>query len=191
MHLACAHHVRRKGRDAALWNKACDLVVNQLLLDAGFSLPQGATHDPTYTGLSAEALYSELARLQDEPPNKGAERPEVQEETEQAEGGTGQSGEGKGESKDQKSPRKGSAARPNYWGDTELPNTVKRKATGNKQSPWPLQEKCGDHPVLDGGSGTAQKQAEQEPTLNSFRLCSVPSIWEICRRAFSVCSENG
>ena len=63
MHLACAHHVRRKGRDAALWNKACDLVVNQLLLDAGFSLPQGATHDPSYAGLSAEARCGQLSVL--------------------------------------------------------------------------------------------------------------------------------
>ena len=52
MHLACAHHVRREERDTALWNKACDIVVNQLLLDAGFSLPQGAVHDPAYAGFS-------------------------------------------------------------------------------------------------------------------------------------------
>ena len=71
MHLACAHHVRREGRDATLWNKACDFVVNQLLLDAGFSLPQGAMHDPAYAGLSVEALYSKLTRLQDEAPNSG------------------------------------------------------------------------------------------------------------------------
>lgn len=77
MHLACAHHVRRGKRDRALWNKACDFVVNQLLLDAGFSLPQGSVHDPAYAGFSVEALYSELARLQDEAPNKGAERPEA------------------------------------------------------------------------------------------------------------------
>ena len=116
-----------KGRDAALWNKACDLVVNQLLLDAGFSLPQGATHDPTYTGLSAEALYSELARLQDEPPNKGAERPEVQEETEQAEGGTGQSGEGKGESKDQKKAHGRGARRGRTIGGTRSFRTQSRE----------------------------------------------------------------
>ena len=101
MHLACAHHVRREGRDATLWNKACDFVVNQLLLDAGFSLPQGAMHDPAYAGLSVEALYSELTRLQDEAPNKGAEQPQAQENTEQTEGGAGQSGDGKGESKGQ------------------------------------------------------------------------------------------
>ena len=101
MHLACAHHVRREERDRELWNKACDIVVNQLLLDAGFSLPQGSVHDPAYAGFSVEALYSELARLQDEAPNKGAERPETQEETEQTEGGGGQPGEGKGEGKSQ------------------------------------------------------------------------------------------
>ena len=107
MHLACAHHVRREERDTALWNKACDIVVNQLLLDAGFSLPQGAVHDPAYAGFSVEALYSELARLQDEAPNKGAKRPEAQEETEQTEGGSGQPGEGKGQGKGQNDPTEG------------------------------------------------------------------------------------
>ena len=58
MHLACAHHVRRGKRDRALWNKACDFVVNQLLLDAGFSLPQGSVHDPAYAGFSVEAPVS-------------------------------------------------------------------------------------------------------------------------------------
>ena len=165
MLLACALHVRRKGRDAALWNKACDLVVNQLLLDAGFSLPQGATHDPSYAGLSAEALYSELARLQDEPPNKGAERPEVQEETEQAEGGTGQSGEGKGESKDQKKPTEGERGEAELLGGHGASEHSQEKGNGQQTKPMAFTGEVRDHPVLDGGNGAAQKQAEQEADI--------------------------
>lgn len=96
------------------------MVVNQLLLDAGFSLPQGAVHDPAYAGFSVEALYSELARLQDEAPNKGAKRPEAQEETEQTEGGAGSRAKGKAKGKDRMIPPKANAARPNCWVDTEL-----------------------------------------------------------------------
>ncbi len=46
LHIAFAHHFRRQGRDPTLWNKACDLSINPILLDAGFSLPQGFAHNP-------------------------------------------------------------------------------------------------------------------------------------------------
>lgn len=72
IHLTCTHHVRREKRDTAFWNRTYDTVVNQLLLDAGSFLPQDAMHDPAYAGFPAEALYSELARLQGGALNKGA-----------------------------------------------------------------------------------------------------------------------
>lgn len=61
MHLACAHHVRRGGRDARLWNEACDVVVDALLLDAGFRLPQGHLEHPEYAGLSVDEAAPEAA----------------------------------------------------------------------------------------------------------------------------------
>lgn len=165
MHLACAHHVRREGRDATLWNKACDFVVNQLLLDAGFSLPQGAMHDPAYAGLSVEALYSELTRLQDEAPNKGAEQPQAQENTEQTEGGAGQSGDGKGESKGQSDSAQGERGDAELSGGHGASERSQDKGEGQRTKPVSFTGEVRDHPVLDGSGGTAQKQAEQEADI--------------------------
>src|SRR5206468_2698134 len=39
MHCALAHMSRRGTRDLVLWNIACDLAINPLLLDAGIKLP--------------------------------------------------------------------------------------------------------------------------------------------------------
>jgi predicted metal-dependent peptidase len=63
LHLACAHHVRRAGRDKALWNRACDLAINPLLLEAGLELPSGYLHDPDFEGRSAEAIYAALLEV--------------------------------------------------------------------------------------------------------------------------------
>ena len=67
MHLACAHHVRRNGRDARIWNEACDVVVDALLLGAGFRLPQGHLEHPEYAGLSVDEVYSRLASCRTRP----------------------------------------------------------------------------------------------------------------------------
>jgi predicted metal-dependent peptidase len=66
MHNALAHHARRGPRDAKRWNVACDLAVNPLLLEAGFSLPdsrpvpgEGKFKDLP-RGKSAEDYYGHL-----------------------------------------------------------------------------------------------------------------------------------
>ena len=74
LHLAFGHHLRRKGRDSAQWNRACDLAVNHILLETGFTLPQGFTHNPAYAGMSADEIFEALASLQDAPDNKGSPR---------------------------------------------------------------------------------------------------------------------
>ena len=63
MHLAFGHHLRRKSREEKLWNRACDLAINHILLEAGFDLPEGFAHDPTYAGMSADDIYEALAAL--------------------------------------------------------------------------------------------------------------------------------
>ncbi|MFZ5812151.1 MAG: DUF2201 family putative metallopeptidase, partial [Thermodesulfobacteriota bacterium] len=35
LHVVCAHHLRRQGRDETLWNRACDYAVNAILDEAG------------------------------------------------------------------------------------------------------------------------------------------------------------
>ena len=60
-HVAVGHHLRRGRRDAAVWNVACDYSINQILRDAGFTLPEGFLLDPGYRGLSAEGIYARIA----------------------------------------------------------------------------------------------------------------------------------
>jgi predicted metal-dependent peptidase len=88
MHPACGHHLRRQGRDRNDWNRACDYVINGILLDAGLRLPAGYLFLEQYRGGSAEAVYQilrgeegeeeddssgeeEAARLDEEEPGEG------------------------------------------------------------------------------------------------------------------------
>lgn len=66
MHLACGHHVRRKGRDETLWNRACDYAINGILTDAGFNLPEGFIAAAEYAERSADEIYGLLKLLQDD-----------------------------------------------------------------------------------------------------------------------------
>jgi len=60
MHPACGHHRRRQGRDLKTWNRACDYVINGILLDAGLTLPDGYLHQDRYRGECAESVYEIL-----------------------------------------------------------------------------------------------------------------------------------
>ena len=64
-HVALAHHLRRRGRDLARWNAACDYAVNALLVADGFPLFPDALHDPDFGDASAEAIYNRLPPSQD------------------------------------------------------------------------------------------------------------------------------
>jgi Uncharacterized protein conserved in bacteria len=57
LHVANGHCWRRGDRDEEDWNRACDYVINPILLDAGFKLPEGALVDPRFKGKSAEEVY--------------------------------------------------------------------------------------------------------------------------------------
>ena len=60
LHIILKHPLRRGNRDPLLWNIATDFAINQILIDAGFKLPEGALIDPQYKGLTAEAIYDRL-----------------------------------------------------------------------------------------------------------------------------------
>ena len=174
MHLACGHHVRRKGRDEALWNRACDYVVNQILQDAGFSLPQGFTHDPDYAGCSVDAIYAALCKLQEREANNGAKsamdsgpggvgeasgamRFEGGEEAGDDQAQSGRTGEDKGQ--------EGKGAEKTRGGRLRPAGGEEGQSVGQEQ----IQEFAGevrDHPMLDGnGSSAAQKAAERESDI--------------------------
>lgn len=72
LHLACAHHLRRKGRDEQLWNKACDYAINGILLEAGFALPGGFLFSPEYATLPVDSIYSILSKMLEDETHGGA-----------------------------------------------------------------------------------------------------------------------
>lgn len=62
LHVGLRHEARRQGRDAHLWNVACDFVINSWLIemDLGAIPTFGGLHDPELKDLSAEAIYDRL-----------------------------------------------------------------------------------------------------------------------------------
>ena len=65
LHIQLAHAARRGGRDAALWKRACDAVVNVMLRDEGFQLPDGVYLARGAGEDSAEELYKVFQELAD------------------------------------------------------------------------------------------------------------------------------
>ena len=67
LHAALTHPSRAKGRDAALWNEACDYVVNSVLIDdMGMTMPKcKGLYDTQYKGLSVEEIYIMLQKNPD------------------------------------------------------------------------------------------------------------------------------
>jgi predicted metal-dependent peptidase len=66
-HCVFGHIWRADGRDLPTWNKACDYVLNAILVKAGFDLPDGALLDTAYDGLSAEGVYTTLSQQPKDP----------------------------------------------------------------------------------------------------------------------------
>ncbi len=62
LHAALRHDARRQGRDAFLWNVACDFAINGWLIEMGAGeMPRlGGLHDVELKGLSAEAIYDRI-----------------------------------------------------------------------------------------------------------------------------------
>lgn len=62
LHVGLRHDARRQGRDAFLWNVACDYVINAWLIEMGVGdMPQlGALYDPALKGESAESIYDRI-----------------------------------------------------------------------------------------------------------------------------------
>ena len=64
LHIQLAHHARRAGRDRRLWQRSSDAVVNAMLREEGFALPEGAELLKGVEGESAEELYEVLYALE-------------------------------------------------------------------------------------------------------------------------------
>ena len=62
LHVGLRHQARCQGRDAYIWNLACDYVINDWLIQKGIGEPPaiGLLHDPQLRGLSAEVVYDRI-----------------------------------------------------------------------------------------------------------------------------------
>ncbi len=60
LHAALGHVTRRGNRDPQGWNVAADIVVNGLVTQNGFALPDGAIRDHDLEGYSTEEVYAVL-----------------------------------------------------------------------------------------------------------------------------------
>jgi len=64
LHLALGHNWRQGTREHQRWNVAGDYAINQNLIDAGFSLPDGVLIDARFCGMDAEKIYALLPQNQ-------------------------------------------------------------------------------------------------------------------------------
>lgn len=174
MHLALGHHVRRKGRDQDLWNRACDFAVNQMLLDAGFSLPEGSAHDPEYKGMAADDIFAVLLRERQERESNNGARDAFDraagDTPEETGGATPDSGE-TGGSETSKRPEKHLEG-PGDTPGRAVPAGARQTAPAPDAQRSPAGEvpaftgEVRDHPGLDGQEGKHERQlAEQEADI--------------------------
>ncbi|TCW49549.1 putative metallopeptidase-like protein [Phytobacter diazotrophicus] len=63
LHAGLNHASRRRGRDAELWNVACDFIINDWLIEMQVGAPPelGLLYDAQFKGMSAEEIYDSLA----------------------------------------------------------------------------------------------------------------------------------
>lgn len=99
MHVANGHLWRRDDRDMQKWNAAADYAINDIIVGAGLTLPEGVLLDRQYTGMSAEQIYAVLP--EDDSGGSGntpgTSSPGGQESDGQATPGSGTAGQGKGQ----------------------------------------------------------------------------------------------
>lgn len=62
LHVAYMHTFRRKTRDPRLWNMAGDYVINLVLKDENYQLPDGCLYDTQYRNMSTEEVYEQLMK---------------------------------------------------------------------------------------------------------------------------------
>lgn len=80
LHLQLNHFSRGQGKEPRLWKRASDAVVNAMLKEEGFELPEDATALPEAAEHSAESLYCLLLERQEPEPDQPGELPEQEKE---------------------------------------------------------------------------------------------------------------
>ncbi len=173
LHLACGHHVRRKGRDQALWNKACDLAINGYLEEAGFRLPKAFTVDKKYQDMSVDAIYVELITAWNEDFHGGGQEAnfteERDEEAQSARAAT--AAEQKEQEKEEQSLTSSEKNTQPPQGQEEQQEGINTQNqddafTKKDESSAEFSGEVLDHPLLSAQSSEQTAQAEREAQVN-------------------------
>ena len=69
-HIAFDHITRAGDRHFPTWNKAADYVINNMLLDSSYELPDGGLSDPQYNKMTTEQVYAAIYSKQEEQNNE-------------------------------------------------------------------------------------------------------------------------
>lgn len=141
LHVALLHSTSRGNRDPIRWNHACDYVINLILKDGGYYLPEGGLIDEKYRNLSEYQVYELLAKKDAEKPKpQPKSKPDKGDDESESSSGQGDSksedkgdkegdGKGDGEGDNEGDPSAG-------WGKVEDPT----EKDGSKASPARLAE---------------------------------------------------
>jgi predicted metal-dependent peptidase len=95
MHTALVHGMRLSGRDPMRWNVATDYAINLILKDSNFKVWERALLDEKYRDLSADNIYNQLKKEDDEQQGQGGQGdpdPDGQQQPGQGAPTAGQSG---------------------------------------------------------------------------------------------------
>ncbi|KAA0273281.1 MAG: hypothetical protein EDM79_10155 [Chloroflexi bacterium] len=68
LHAALLHPTRRAGRHPQVWNAAADIVINGMILQEGYQLPEGGLRDKSLERLGTEEAYEVLIKKAGPPP---------------------------------------------------------------------------------------------------------------------------
>ncbi len=173
LHLACGHHLRRKGRDKNMWNKACDLAINGYLLEAGFRLPKSYSMDVSYAHMSVDAIYAELISAWNDEFHGGGQNANFTEERDeeaQSVGGTSQGDEGDTVQEEQKANssdnKKNDAPKEQQDEEGINNNNLDDAAQKKEKTESAFSGEVIDHPLLSAPNTDKHEEAERETKVN-------------------------
>lgn len=69
LHVAYMHMARKQQRNHYIYNIAADYVINLVIKERGFDLPEGGLYDPKYAGMNTEQVYDLLIQEAKENPS--------------------------------------------------------------------------------------------------------------------------
>jgi len=78
LHIGLLHPFRGQGRDHENWNKACDQVIMNTLVAAGYKIPSDSFYRKEWDGLSAEAVYAKLQQERKQSQNQSQSQSQSQ-----------------------------------------------------------------------------------------------------------------